>query len=160
MNARKVLSFVLCSSAFTKRNISSLGLVGFFFLVYILAGGKIDTAIPSPSKLGAFGSGESDNPLGMIKGSKDDSSEVLGINDTKDRAEKEGVALSKGRVFSDEERDTLASEKIDHSGLVDGSAANRPSRTEQRAIQRTTKKEVDPLLAIEERLHKIGKTPQ
>jgi len=157
MNAKKVLSFVLCSSAFTKRNISSLGLVAFFFFVYILAGGKIDTAIPSPSKIGGFGSGSSDNPLGAMGGSKELSSEVLGINTPKVRADREEEAQAKGRIFNDEERESLASQEIDRNGLIDGSAANKPSRKEQRAIERSTRKEVDPLLAIEERLNRIGK---
>jgi hypothetical protein len=157
MNAKKVLSFLLCSSAFTKRNISSLGLVAFFFFVYVLAGGKIDTAIPSPSKIGAFGSGETDGVFDLGKVSKDKSAEVLGITRSKERADRENAPLVKGRIFNSDEREVLESEEIDRSGLIDGSEARKPSLKERKAIDQSTRKEVDPLLAVEERLHRLRK---
>lgn len=157
MNAKKVLSFVLCSSAFTKRNLSSLALVGFFFFVYVLAGGKIDTAIPSPSKIGGFGSGEVDDALGLGTVSREQSSEVLGISRSKEREERENAPLVKGRIFNKEEREVLESEAIDKNGLIDGAESRKPSLSEQKAIEQSTRKTVDPLLAVEERLNRLRK---
>ncbi len=135
-----------------------MGLVAFFFFVYVLAGGKIDTAIPSPSKIGGFGDGVSQNPLGLMRAeSHTVSNEVLGIESTEARAARQGALHSRGRIFDQDERKSLEEQDIDHSRLVDGSASMKPSRKEQKAIDRSTRKEVDPLLAIEERLNRLGK---
>ena len=54
MKAKKVVEFLILKPAFTSRNLSSLGLVAIFFLVYWLAGGKVD--IPNVKQGSNFGS--------------------------------------------------------------------------------------------------------
>ncbi|MCB0344389.1 MAG: hypothetical protein KDD66_04705 [Bdellovibrionales bacterium] len=58
MKVNKVVSFLLLRPAFTGRNVTSLGLVAVFFMVYVLAGGKI-TTVPTMKPGGSFGSVES-----------------------------------------------------------------------------------------------------
>ena len=43
-----ILKFAVCAPAFSQRNVTSIGLVVLFVLVYILAGGKITTSLPRP----------------------------------------------------------------------------------------------------------------
>lgn len=54
MKGKKVLDFLILKPAFTSRNLTSLGLVGIFFLVYILAGGRI--TVPDVKQGANFGS--------------------------------------------------------------------------------------------------------
>ena len=67
MNAKKVAGFFLMKPAFTQRNITSVGLVALFFVVYILMGGKVTTELPKVNKSGAFGSGGVDSFMNPAK---------------------------------------------------------------------------------------------
>ncbi|MDR2338333.1 MAG: hypothetical protein LBE20_06815 [Deltaproteobacteria bacterium] len=42
MNVKKIINFIVPLRIFSSRNLSSLGLVFLFFLIYILCGGKIE----------------------------------------------------------------------------------------------------------------------
>lgn len=44
MNAKKVVNFLVLRPAFTSRNLTSIGLVVLFFLIYVLSGGKVTWA--------------------------------------------------------------------------------------------------------------------
>jgi hypothetical protein len=156
MKAKKVLSFLLCTPAFTKRNITSILLVGAFFFVYVLAGGKIDTELPNAKKATSFGGADSSFQGGAVnQGSKSvlEPDKVLGTKPGKDRRLREEAPHIKGRVFTDEDAD-LASEQgaPDRSGLIQGRYKSPQSILEKRAIQKSEKKAPDPLSAIEERL--------
>ena len=54
MKGKKIVEFLILKPAFTSRNLSSLGLVAIFFLVYWLAGGKV--AVPNVKQGSNFGS--------------------------------------------------------------------------------------------------------
>jgi hypothetical protein len=54
MKGKKIIEFLVLKPAFTSRNISSLGLVVIFFIVYWLAGGKV--VIPNVKQGSNFGS--------------------------------------------------------------------------------------------------------
>ena len=56
MKARKVVEFLLLKPAFTSRNISSVLLVGVFFALYVMAGGKVTWVPKVNAHGGAFGS--------------------------------------------------------------------------------------------------------
>ncbi|MCB0358084.1 MAG: hypothetical protein KDD44_00555 [Bdellovibrionales bacterium] len=58
MKARQVVDFLLLRPAFNARNVTSIGLVGLFFAVYVLAGGKISAVpkIQSPDQFGGISS--------------------------------------------------------------------------------------------------------
>lgn len=53
--AKKVLGFLFFRSAFTQRNVTSIGLVILFFVIYVLAGGKIDAIPKIQTDPGTFG---------------------------------------------------------------------------------------------------------
>ena len=151
MNAKKVLSFLVCSSAFTKHNIASVGLVLIFFFVYILAGGKIESKLPTAKQAGAFG-GVSTSNVG--------SKEVLGIVPTEDRAKREDAKLQQGRIFTDEEAVRAVKEPIDRNGLITGQAKVYGTDRERRLAEKREKiqrDEVDPLVALEERLKRSSR---
>lgn len=155
MNAKKVFSFLLCSSAFTKRNISSVGLVLIFFLVFILAGGKIDTNLPSAKQAGSFGSMNS-------PGAPDanNSKEVLGVVPTENRNVRESANLKEGRIFTDEDAADEADQTIDRSGLITGHKNVYGSEREKRIAEqkeRYHREESDPLAALEERLKRTNR---
>jgi hypothetical protein len=168
MNAKKVLGFLLCTPAFTKRNITSLLLVGAFFFVYILAGGKIDTELPKARNVSSFGGADVTPGSGMdsygATTTKDaDGSEekkdivpqkVLGEVPTSDRRARETASHMKGRIFVDEDADREAADEIDKSGLIKGSYKSPESFHDKRAIERSERRKPDPLSAIEERLGK------
>lgn len=54
MNGKRILNFLLLRPAMTTRNLTSLGLVAFFFAVFYLSGGRI-AAIPRVSPGATFG---------------------------------------------------------------------------------------------------------
>lgn len=58
MEGKKFFEYLFLKPAFTSRNLSSLFLVGAFFGIYILAGGKIE-AIPNVKAGAGFGTVES-----------------------------------------------------------------------------------------------------
>jgi hypothetical protein len=152
MNAKKVLSFLLCTPAFTRRNITSLLLVGGFFFVYILAGGKIATEMPNVKQsttFGGAGPGLSDHEQYQQSQEAD---KVLGEVTPDERKTRESASHMKGRIFTDEEADQSPSIVTDRSGLIQQKYKSPQSVIEQRAIERSKKRAPDPLEAIEERL--------
>lgn len=168
MNAKKVLGFLLCTPAFTKRNITSLLLVGAFFFVYVLAGGKIDTELPKARNVSSFGGADVnpgsglDSYLNNRNENADDSDakseivpqKVLGEVPTNDRKVRESASHMKGRIFVDEDADREAADEIDRSGLIKGSYKSPESIITKRAIEKSERRKPDPLSAIEERLGK------
>jgi hypothetical protein len=159
MNAKKVLSFLLCTPAFTRRNITSLLLVGGFFFVYVLAGGKIDTELPNAKNANSFG-GAGLGISGQDSSSNQDAGvqregaprQILGEVTPRERRARESASHMKGRIFTDEDAEIAAQESHDRSGLIQGRYRSPESVLEQRAIEKSRKRAPDPLEAIEERL--------
>ncbi len=159
MNAKKVFSFLLCTPAFTRRNITSLMLVGVFFLVYVLAGGKIDTELPSARQAATFGGAdlgfsgterrENNNVFQQQQAAPN---QILGEVTPDERYKRETASHMKGRVFTDEDADSSLNEPSDRSGLIQGRYKSPESVYERRAIERSEKRSADPFDAIEERL--------
>lgn len=163
MNAKKILGFVFCTSAFSQRNVSSVFLVIALFVGYLLAGGKISTSVPELSKaaklpgitkssdFGGFTSEEEKKSLLPDKQATIDPQRVLGVSQSEERQQREKAILERGRAFTDEDAELEARKPIDRSGLVEG---NDPLSARQESIlKRTEKKPVDSLSAIEERLN-------
>lgn len=152
MNAKKIFGFLFCSSAFTKRNISSVGLVGIFFLVYILAGGRIETKLPSAATAGMFGSADALR--------NESSKQILGIAPTQNRATREQSGLERGRIFTNDDAEQDANDQIDKDGLIKGQERvfnTERERRETEKNERYKRDEVDPFAALEERLKKSGR---
>ena len=144
---KKFLQFAVCAPAFSQRNITSIGLVVIFVLVYILAGGKVTTSLPSMPKGGAFGMLSQD---AMPKDlTKKESKSILGEIVSKDQAQRDAQRAKLGSLFTEEERKEAENEKIDPNGLVEGSQFE--NRREKRLLEKTQLKEKDSLSAIEER---------
>lgn len=170
MNGKKVLGFLLCRSAFTQRNLTSIGLVVIFFVVYVLAGGKITTDVPTMKELeqrkaavdssaretilnekkGLLETGDTSKQTGRFGLSEKDSKEVLGIVPSKERRARQASLLTEGRLFTDEERAKAEKERIDSSGLIKGEKFI--SRRERMMLDKSEKKPKDSLTSIEERL--------
>ena len=55
MNAKRIMNFLILRPAITTRNLTSLALVGLFFLIYLASGGTIST-LPNVSTGEGFGS--------------------------------------------------------------------------------------------------------
>ncbi|HMO19058.1 MAG TPA: hypothetical protein PKA63_13205 [Oligoflexia bacterium] len=158
-HAKKVLGFLVCAPAFTKRNMTSMALVGVFFFVYILAGGKIDTQLPSNTRGGAFGGVDAGDENGGIlfpSSSTNDPGKVLGHESSAERRIRENSGHMKGRIFTDDEADQAYEDPIDRSRLLEGREIKRSSR-EERTMNRYEKRKVDPLDAIQERLRKSAR---
>ncbi len=164
MNARKIAGFLLCESAFTKRNISSILLVALFFAVYLLAGGKVST-LPKLKETSGFGTADympkqelpratgSETPVMSNEASK----EVLGIVSSKERLERNDRAVNKYRAFDPDEVTEDEKGRMDPQGLVQGNspAANRRERM---AMERNERKPSDALEEIQKRLRKRSST--
>lgn len=144
---KKTLQFLVCAPAFSQRNITSIGLVILFVLVYVLAGGKVTTSLPNMSKNGAFGMPEQAKPRDLTK---KESKSILGEITSKDRAQRDAQRAKLGSLFTDEEREEGEKEAIDPKGLVEGTEF--VNKREKRLLERTEKKPSDSLSAIEERL--------
>lgn len=150
MNAKKVLSFLLCTPAFTRRNITSLMLVGAFFFIYILAGGKIDTQLPNPRNASTFGG--VDLGTGLLNNNKTDASQILGEETPSERRKRETASHMKGRIFTNEDADFEPETIEDKSALIQGRYKSPESIYEKRALEKSERKAPDPFDAIEERL--------
>lgn len=141
------LKFMVCAPAFSQRNITSIGLVILFVLVYVLAGGKVTTSLPRPpSAKAAFGIPEK----GMKDLTRKESKSILGEITSKDKTQREVQRAKLGSLFTEEERKEAETEEINPDGLVQGSEF--VSRREKRLLEKTERKEKDSLSAIEERL--------
>jgi hypothetical protein len=158
MSAKKVVGFLLCRSAFTQRNATSILLVVLFFAVYVMAGGKVTTELPRMQSGGVFGGLDGSNDVGepqnvatsMPELTKDESKNVLGIEESEQRQERVEAINKRGRLFTPEEVEKAEEEKIDPDGLIQG--ADFTNRREQWRLERSEKKPSDTLQAIEERL--------
>lgn len=164
MSARKVVDFLILRSAFTQRNVTSILLVGLFFGVFILAGGKITTVPPKSLKSGnTFGgvatrdgeneSAEQQPPqmdgAGMEKAKPE---EILGIDENPDLAAREKVQQKKGSRFDPSSGDEdPAEEELSEAGLVDG--VDMTNHREEFMLKRNEKRKEDTLAHIEERLN-------
>jgi hypothetical protein len=156
MSAKKVVGFLLCRSAFTQRNATSLVLVVLFFAVYVLAGGKVTTDLPKIYKTGAFGGKalpvdpSEENADLMPELTQDESQKALGIARSEDRKARETEINRRGRLFSPDEVKEAEEEPIEKEGLVEG--ADFTNRREQWRLERAEKKPSDSLSLIEDRL--------
>jgi len=155
---KSVLSFAFCTSAFSQRNVTSIGLVIAFMVVYVLAGGKITTDLPRMSK-GKFGMPEkkvSRTPFSpqadtQSKSLTDrESKKILGELPSDKKERRQAIRAKYGSLFTDEERVEAESEEIDEEGLVKG--AKFSNRREKWLLERAEKKQTDSLSKIEERL--------
>lgn len=157
MSAKKVLSFLVCRSAFTQRNVTSIMLVFVFFGVYVAAGGKITTSLPRPSDVAVRG--EARDPAELMEQAEErslpdlsagESKDVLGIAPSEERQARREEVNRRGRLFTPEEVEQATEETIDTEGLVKGKELI--NRREQWRLERAEKKPQDSLSAIEERL--------
>lgn len=141
-----MLKFAICAPAFSQRNVTSVGLVILFVLVYILAGGKVTTSLPRPpSAKQAFGIPAKEKDL-----TRKESKSIIGEITSQDKSQREAQRAKLGSLFTEEERKELEKEEIDKGGLVEG--AEFINRKEKRLLERTERKPTDSLSAIEERL--------
>ena len=160
MNAKKVVGFLLCQSAFTRRNISSMALVAIFFAVYLLAGGKVSTTLPQLKN--AAGLAPGNYGLRQMPGneaqdshsalSDTQSKEILGITTSKERQEQDEKQVNRYRAFDPEETKAAEKEKVDSEGLVKGSLPT--NRRERWAMEQNQQKPTDALDEIQKRLGK------
>lgn len=156
MNAKNVAGFLLCKPAFSKRNMTSLALVGIFMATYILAGGKISTTLPQmKNMMGLAPSGEKVQDLDSVGTGKkvmteEDSKKILGIKPSEDLAARERSAAVKGSLFTPEERKQEEAKPVDKEGLVQG--IPRFDRREEVKLEKAERKQTDSLSAIEDRL--------
>lgn len=144
---KSFLKFAVCAPAFSQRNVTSIGLVLLFVLVYILAGGKVTTSLPRPPS--------ANSPFGMPSESKNltrkESKSVIGEIASEDKSQREAQRAKMGSLFTEEEvEEAETKEAVNPEGLVKG--ADFVSRREKRLLERTEKKESDSLSVIEERL--------
>jgi len=143
MNAKKVVGFLLLRPVFNQRNISSLLLVGIFFGVYVLAGGKVTTTPPKVMQAGTFGGAKAQVNEG-------DSQKILGIVPSEERYGREAANIKAGLRVDPDIQDDLEDHPLDKSGLIAGEV--KRSRSEEWRLRRGEKKKTDSLLVIEERL--------
>ena len=164
-----IVKFLVCAPAFSQRNITSIGLVVVFFLVYIMAGGKVTTSLPKlPSSKTAFGaptkktnglfdkSARKVSPHSSPSLSKRQSKSVLGEIRSAKKNDIDSKRAKIGSLFTDEERKDLEKEEIDQEGLVKGHKF--VNRKEKRLLERSKRKETDSLSLIEERLKSRSNT--
>jgi hypothetical protein len=145
MNAKVkgALNFVFCTNAFSQRNVTSIGLVIAFMVVYILAGGKVTTKLPRMSKKGQFGqpASSANRTPGLNRSSSDrqskisseelsgesipdlserESQKMLGEIPSKTKKERAAIRAKYGSLFTEEEVEEAQEEKVDKDGLVKG----------------------------------------
>lgn len=160
---KSAFSFALCTSAFSQRNVTSIGLVIVFMVVYVLAGGKITTDLPRLSRKGQFGVPARSVTNELAAKAKrqrsaltdQESKKILGELPSDKKERRQAIRAKYGSLFTDEERKEAESEKIDEDGLVKG--VKFSNRREKWLLERSEKKQVDSLSKIEDRL-RIKKT--
>jgi len=152
MRGKQVVDFLILRSAFTRRNFTSLFLVGVFFAVYVLSGGKVTTKLPKMKETGSFGNVESPRSDADVSAEeaaeRQKAKEILGMTESQDRQQRENSVNGRGRLFS-AEVDGAADEPIDPNGLIQPDDSNRKEEAKLRKLER---RQQDSLLAIEERL--------
>lgn len=172
MNAKRVVNFLILRSAFTQRNMTSLLLVGIFFAVYVLSGGKVTvTKLPNIKAGESFGSvtasDEAADPRAAIGAPRDAASQpaaadegeemtpersqaVLGIKPTEDQEARQAQILKRGRLLDSEPGLEAETDIADESKLVGG--ADFTNYREEFKLKKAEKRKVDKLSAIEDRL--------
>lgn len=161
MNAKKVVNFLVLRSAFTQRNVTSLGLVGIFFVVYLISGGKVTlNSLPPIQRSDSFGGVVVENPpstgaealrLGPDgRMEQDQSKALLGVTTNEDRAAREQEIIKRGRLVEGLAEEEGTDETVDKAGLVQGDLTE--NRYEEARLKRKERKKEDSLSAIEERL--------
>ena len=157
-----IVKFLVCAPAFSQRNITSIGLVVVFFLVYVMAGGKVTTSLPKvPSSKAPFGALKKKNksvPSSHNSNNltKRESKSVIGEIRSAKRNDIDSKRAKIGSLFTDEERKDLEKQEIDQEGLVKGHKFI--SRKEKRLIEKSQRKESDSLSLIEQRLKSRNQT--
>ncbi len=158
---KSIAKFLVCAPAFSQRNITSIGLVVVFLLVYVMAGGKVTTSLPrlpsskapfgAPSKKSLKNNNFSKKSFSSKKLSTRESKSVLGEIRSAKRNDIDSKRAKIGSLFTEDERLDLEKEEIDKQGLVKGHKFE--SRKERRLKERAMRREKrDSLSAIEERL--------
>ena len=149
MNGRRVVDFIVLRSAFSQRNVTSLLLVGVFFAVYVLSGGKITTSIPHMKDANGFGdAGLSDTSGTSSTSTPDHSLQVLGVTSTAEQQARQETVNKRGRLF-DPEIDAVKEGEVDKNGLLHVDTTNEKEELKLRKFERRDR---DSLAAIEERL--------
>ncbi len=157
MNAKKAVDFLILRSAFTRRNFSSLFLVGVFFGVYVMSGGKIATKLPKLKEAGAFGDVAIPEPeagpstpaqAAKEKAEQAKAMELLGATTSAEREARENAVNSRGLLFDSKVDEPV--EPIDPDGLIKADTENRRLESKLRKQEARNK---DSLAAIEERLN-------
>ena len=162
---KRIVKFLVCAPAFSQRNITSIGLVVVFFLVYVMAGGKVTTSLPKmPSSKAPFGSlikktksvSSNASSKSSTNLSKRESKSVIGEIRSAKRNDIDSKRAKIGSIFTDEERRDLEQQEIDQEGLVKGHKF--VNRKEKRLLEKSQRKESDSLSLIEERLKSRNQT--
>ncbi len=153
MRGKQVIDFLVLRSAFTRRNFTSLFLVGVFFAVYVLSGGKVTTKLPKMGQAGTFGGASGGLSAELAAKEKEaldkkQAMEVLGVTTSEDRLARENSVNRRGRLF-DPQIDGAKEAPIDPSGLIQPDDTNRKEEAKLRKLERP---QYDSLQAIEERL--------
>ena len=156
MSARRVANFLLLRPAFSRRNFTSLFLVGVFVGVYIMSGGKISTAVPRYQDQGTFGGGatvpgEAPATAPVVvdpEVAKQDALKQLGVVSSEDREARQDTINKRGRLFDGEEE--AVEQPIDKSGLIKGVTGNEK---EELKLRKQEKRRTDSFSMIEERLN-------
>ena len=166
MNAKlkKTIELITCRSAFSQRNVTSILLVALFFAVYVMAGGKISTKVPSfqdVSKIGGglggpVSSGDveeqelASEPAAVDKLDIEKSRGILGVKPSKDRVARQHSQQRVGTLFTDEEVAEAENAEVKKEGLISG--VDFTTRREKWLLEKSERKPEDSLSRIEERL--------
>lgn len=170
MRGKQALSFLLMRPAFTRSNISTVGIVALFVGVYSIFGGKVTSNLPTVKQGSTFGSVvEEDLQQQDLQGLGDNGNDVPAepVRSGEDRAEAQGVIGvlptdaekarmqeidKRGRLFdaSTPEEDGEDGKPINREGLVKG--VDFKSHRDEWIMLRSEKRKADGLAAIEDRL--------
>lgn len=148
MKGRKVVDFIVLRSAFSQRNVTSLLLVGVFFAVYVMSGGKVTTSLPQIKDTNSFGGASGADELAPVKTTPDESLQVLGVTSTNEQQARQETVNKRGRLF-DPDIDTVKEGEVDKNGLMQVDTTNEKEELKLRKFER---RDHDSLAAIEERL--------
>ena len=166
MKGKKALEFIFLRSAFTQRNLSSVGLVALFVGAYSILGGGVTTTPPNIQSGSTFGSvngmGEEKSLNGNIPDGevqpirntdeKQSAEAVIGLKPTDAEAERMKQIEKRGRLNDPDmpDEDGEDGKAIDKDALVQG--VEMKSHREDWMMQRSEKRKMDNLSAIEDRL--------
>jgi hypothetical protein len=104
MSVKKFVGFLLPLKAVSPRNFTSLALVAIFFAIYVLSGGKIQSA-PKVSPGGSFGGVRSSKPVAVTgdvaKPEKETVATKTRVKSPKVEPKKESADAEKDGAFQD-----------------------------------------------------------